>query len=165
VARPVRSWPAFLVLFVALALEIVPLPDSMQAFRPPFVVLALIYWIMMWPQRIGLGWAFLLGIALDIMHGQLLGQNAITLTIVAYLTLNFHLQIRIFPLWQLTMTVLALLSADVLIRSLIDGITGTAQAGFGPWIRVLVGTLLWPILMAILDQVRMGAETRPSDFD
>jgi rod shape-determining protein MreD len=152
-------------LFVALALEIVPLPDSMQAFRPPFVVLALIYWIMMWPQRIGLGWAFLLGIALDIMHGQLLGQNAITLTIVAYLTLNFHLQIRIFPLWQLTMTVLALLSADVLIRSLIDGITGTAQAGFGPWIRVLVGTLLWPILMAILDQVRMGAETRPSDFD
>jgi rod shape-determining protein MreD len=165
VARPVRSWPAFAVLFIALTLEIVPLPDGLQAFRPPFLALALIYWIMMWPQRIGLGWAFLLGIALDILHGQLLGQNAIALTIVAYLTLNFHLQIRICPLWQLTVTVLALLGADAGIRFLIDGISGTAHAGFGPWVRVLIGMLLWPFLMAILDSVRMGAETRPSEFD
>ena len=164
-ARPVRSWRAYFALFVALALEIAPIPDSLQAFRPPFMTMVLVYWIMMWPQRIGLGTAFLCGIALDILHGQLLGQNAITLTIVGYLTLNFHLQIRIFPLWQLTTAVLALLTADALIRFLIDGIAGSAPAGFGPWVRVLVGTLIWPILMAILDRVRMSAETRPSAFD
>ena len=164
-ARPVRNWPAFAALFVALALEILPLADGAQALRPPFVAMVLIYWIMMWPQRIGLGTAFLLGIALDVLHGQLLGQNAIALTVVGFLTLNFHLQIRIFPLWQLTVTVFALLAIDVLIRTLIDGFSGSPQAGFGPWVRVLIGTLIWPILMAVLDRIRMTAETRPSDFD
>ena len=164
-ARPVRSWPAFIALGVALGLEILPLPGALQALRPPFVAMVLIYWIMMWPQRIGLGTAFLLGVALDILHGQLLGQNALALTVLGFLTLNFHLQIRIFPLWQLTVTVLALLAVDALIRFLIDGFTGAPQAGFGPWVRVLIGTLIWPLVMAVLDRVRMSAETRPSDFD
>jgi rod shape-determining protein MreD len=164
-ARPVRTWPAFAALIAALALEILPLADALQMLRPPFLALALIYWIMMWPQRIGLGTAFLFGIALDVLHGQLLGQNAIALTMVGFLTLNFHLQIRIFPLWQLTVTVLALLGVDALIRLLIDGFTGNPPAGIGPWVRALIGTLIWPVLMAILDRIRMTAETRPSDFN
>ncbi len=164
-ARPAHSWPPFVALFVALAVEIAPLPEVLQLFRPPFVAMVLIYWIMMWPQRIGLGTAFLLGIAMDILHGQLLGQNALALTVVAFLTLRFHLQIRIFPLWQLTMTVFSLLAIDALLRFLIDGIAGFPRSGFGDWTRIMFGTLIWPILMAILDTLRMRAETRPSQFD
>ena len=164
-ARPIHSWPPYLALLVALAIEIAPLPEVLQLFRPPFVAMVLIYWIMMWPQRIGLGIAFVAGIALDILHGQLLGQNAFSLTVVAFLTLRFHLQIRIFPLWQLTMTVFALLAMDALLRFLIEGIAGLPRTGYGNWTRVIIGTLIWPILMAILDTLRMRAETRPSQFD
>ena len=164
-ARPVYSWPAYVALLVALALEIVPLPPVLELLRPPFVAMVLIYWIMMWPQLIGLGTAFLLGIALDILHGQLLGQNALALSIVGFLTLRFHLQIRIFPLWQLTMTVFALLAVDALLRFLVEGIAGLPRTGFENWTRIIVGTLIWPIVMAILDNLRLRAETQPSHFD
>ena len=164
-ARPVNSWPAYFALIIALALEIVPLPLSIQFMRPPFLAMTLIYWVMMWPQRIGLGTAFLFGIAIDILHGQLLGQNALAFTLVAFLTLHFHLQIRIFPLWQLTITVFALLTFDALISFFVDGIAGSIPAGFSQWGRVFIGTLFWPLLMAILDRKRMHAESRPSQFD
>ena len=65
---------------------------------------------------------------------------------------------------QTKLLVFALLAIDAFIRFLVDGFTGAPQAGIGPWVRVLIGTLLWPILMAVLDRVRMSAETRPSDF-
>ncbi|MEC9375309.1 MAG: rod shape-determining protein MreD, partial [Pseudomonadota bacterium] len=165
VLNKIRIWPLYLTLVIALALEITPLINSFQMLRPPIIAMVLIYWIMMWPERIGLGTAFLFGIGLDILHGQILGQNAMSLTIIAYLTIRFHLQIRIFPLWQLTIIVFALLTSNAIVHLLIDGVAGTSQIGFGPWIRILFGTLTWPILMAILDRIRIFAETKPSHFD
>ena len=123
---------AVIVAFVAaIALEVVPLPVSIQPFRPPLPAMVLIYWAMMWPHRFGLGTAFVIGICLDILHGQLLGQNALALCVVTYLTLRFHLQIRIFPLWQLTSAVFALLMVQAAILYLIDGLAGTDSGGIG----------------------------------
>jgi rod shape-determining protein MreD len=77
------------------------------------------------------------------------------LSIVAYLTLRFHLQIRIFPLWQLTMTVFALLGIDALLVFLIDGFAGNPLGDIGRWTPILSGAILWPPVMAILDGMRM----------
>jgi rod shape-determining protein MreD len=163
-ARPVRIWPVVVAFAVAMAFEIMPLPEVMQPFRPPLLVMVMIYWAMMWPERFGLGVAFCLGICLDVLHGQLLGQNALALTVVTYLTLRFHLQIRIFPLWQLTMTVFALLTFDALLQFLVEGLAGLVPGGFIRWTRVLTGTLLWPLFMGVMDRLRMSVEHRQANF-
>lgn len=164
-ARPIRVWPVYGVLFLAVALEIAPLPDALQLFRPPLVAMVLIYWAMMWPERIGVAIAFLLGIALDLLHGQLLGQNALALCTVTYLTLRFHLQIRIFPLWQLTMTVLALLLVDAFLQWLTEGIAGIPSAGWVRGIQALTGAILWPLAMGIMDRLRQQVEYRSPNFN
>jgi len=163
-ARQLRLWPVLVTFIAAIALDLVPLPDWLQAARPPLTVMLLIYWAMMFPERIGIGMAFVMGIALDILHGQLLGQNALVLCVVTYLTIRFHLRIRIFPLWQLTMTVFALLAVGAFIDFLIEGIAGLPQAGFMRWSQVLTGTLLWPLLLGLMDRLRMQIEHRESSF-
>ena len=163
-ARPLRVWPALVTFVAAIAIEIVPLPEAVQAFRPPLPAMVLIYWAMMWPERFGLMTAFVLGIVLDILHGQLLGQNALALCAVAYIAVRFHLQIRIFPLWQMTMTVLALLTLAAALQFVVEGIAGYGLSGLQRWPAILCGTLLWQPIMALLDQVRMQSETRGSNF-
>jgi rod shape-determining protein MreD len=44
----------YLSLIVALVLMILPLPDWVQIYRPNWVALALIYWSMALPKRVGL---------------------------------------------------------------------------------------------------------------
>jgi len=158
-ARAVRTWPAVVALLLAVALEVMPLPETLQALRPPLPTMVLVYWAMMWPERFGLLTAFVLGLSLDILHGQLLGENAFALCVVTYMTLRFHLQIRIFPLWQLTMTVFALLTLNAFLQVLVEGIAGLGTLRLQQWPRIIGGTLLWPVLMGILDRVRVQNES------
>jgi rod shape-determining protein MreD len=146
------------------ALVSLPLPDFFTPVRPPWATMAIIYWIMMWPRVFGLGTAWLIGLLLDILHGALLGQHALALTVVGYLTLHFHLQIRIFPLWQLTMTVFALLTIEAFILFWIDGVVGNPPAGVARWTQVLAGAILWPLVMALMDRARERIEHRDPTF-
>ena len=43
-------------------LQLTPLPQSMLPFKPYWIALVLIYWAIEAPDRIGLGFAFLLGV-------------------------------------------------------------------------------------------------------
>ena len=78
-ARNVKLWPAIASLLVALMLEVLPLPEILDSWRPPFLTLVLIYWCMMWPNKIGIITAFFSGLALDVLCGSLLGENALAL--------------------------------------------------------------------------------------
>jgi rod shape-determining protein MreD len=157
-------WPIWVVMLTTLALVSLPLPDLLTPFRPPWVALAVIYWVMMSPREFGLSSAWLVGLMLDIFQGGLLGQNALALTVIAFLTLRFHLQIRIFPLWQLTMTVFALLTVNAFIVFWIDGIVGNPLLGIARWTQVIFGAVLWPPVMAIMDRVREQTEPRDTTF-
>lgn len=153
-------WRLWAVLLVAAMLTAVPLPPGLDPFRPPWVTMGIVYWAMMWPRRCGIATAWLLGLILDLLQGSLLGQHALALSVVAYLTLRFHLQIRIFPLWQLTMTAFALLAIDAFIVFWIDGIAGAPTGDATRWLQVVAGAVVWPPVMAIFDRVRIGAEGR-----
>lgn len=163
-SRNTPRWPVWVILVIAAALVSVPLPDFFTPFRPPWATMAIIYWIMMWPRAFGLGTAWLVGLILDVLQGELLGQHAMALTVVGYLTLRFHLQIRIFPLWQLTATVFALMAIEAFILFWIDGVAGNPPVGLSRWTQVMTGAILWPIVMAIMDRVRERIERRDPTF-
>ena len=158
------SWPVWVILVAMTGLASVPLPDVITPLRPPLAAMAIIYWTMMWPRVFGLGSAWLVGLILDVLYGDLLGQHALALSVVAYLTMKFHLQIRIFPLWQLTATVFSLLAIEAFILFWIDGVAGNPPAGITRWTQVLAGAILWPVVMALMDRVRERLEHRDTTF-
>jgi len=165
VSRPAqRLWPVWLVQLVAVTLSVLPLPELLEPVRPPLAAMVVIYWCMMWPQRFGLGSAWIVGLLLDVLQGTLLGQHAVALAAIAYLTLKFHLQIRIFPLWQLTVTIFALLAINGLIILLIDGYAGNPLGGLARWSQILTGAVLWPLVMSLMDRVRQTLKKQDRTF-
>lgn len=148
-------WPVVACVLLALTLSILPLPGALEAFRPDWVALTLIYWSLTLPRGFGLVAAWLAGLALDVLQGTLLGQHALALTVTLYFPLQFHLRLRVFPVWQLAATVMALLALYQFILFWVNGITDVSAAAVHYWGPVLTGTLLWPPLMAFLDNMRM----------
>jgi rod shape-determining protein MreD len=151
-------------MLLALVAELLPLPAAIQPLRPAWTTMAVIYWSLMWPGRFGVFSAFLVGLLIDVGHGSLLGQHALSLSLVAWLVLRVHLQLRVFPLWQLTLAVFALMFLEAFVLLWIDGATGRAEFGPGRWGPVLAAGLMWPLLMAAMDRFRERLERRGSSF-
>ncbi|MDZ7770216.1 MAG: rod shape-determining protein MreD [Woeseiaceae bacterium] len=90
---------------------------------------------------------------LDVAQGTLLGQHALALSAVAYLTVRFHLQLRVFPLGQLTLTVAGLLAVYQFILFWINGVAGLSTPAIRFWGPLVSGTLLWPLVYFLLGRI------------
>lgn len=152
--RPARHTPIIVSVVLALMLAMAPMPGWADAFRPGWVALTLIYWSMTFPGSYSVGSAWIAGLVLDVAQGTLLGQHALALSIVIYVTVKFHLQLRQFPLLQLMATVFALLALYQFILFWVNGVAGIAAPASSYWGPVLSGTIVWPLVSAMLTSVR-----------
>ncbi len=152
-----RQVPIVMSIIIALMLAIAPMPDWAIAFRPDWVTLTLIYWAMSMPRYYSVGSAWIVGVILDVAQGTLLGQHALALTLIIYISVKFHLQMRQFPLLQMTTTVFAMLALYQFILFWINGVAGITSPAIMYWGPVLTGTLLWPPLSLLLTNVRHRA--------
>ena len=156
--RAGRGWLAILASFVvALVLTAIPLPGWAAPWQPLWVTLVLVYWCMGAPQHVGVGAGWLVGIVLDVLEGGLLGQNALAMAAVAFLTTTFHLRLRMFPLWQQGVTVLVLMLVNLGLIAWVKGITDTFTGGWWFWLPALTSGLIWPWLFIIMRDVRRHA--------
>ena len=144
----------FVSLCVAMTLMILPLPDWARPFRPQWVTLILIYWVLALPHGIGVGVGFLVGIAVDVLTGTLLGQHALSFSVVAYATVKLHQRVRVFPLWQQSLVVLLFLVSEHLIALWVIGATHKQPPGLIYWIVPLLGAILWPWVFVLMRDVR-----------
>jgi rod shape-determining protein MreD len=152
--RASRRLPVIVTFIVGLMLAIMPLPDSLQAFRPDWLALLVIFWSMQLPRTWSVGSAWIIGIVLDVTYGTLLGQHALALCLVAFITVRFHLLMRVFPLSQLAFTVFALLSLYQFMLFWTNGVTGISAPAVTYWGPVIVGSLVWPFAYMFLSGVR-----------
>lgn len=157
--RALRHVPVIVTILIALMLTIMPLPDSVAAFRPDWLALILVYWAMMVPRSYSVGIAWLSGIVLDVAQGTILGQHALALCVIVYITVKFHLLMRVFPLSQLTATAFALLALYQFLLFWINGVAGVSASAIDYWAPVLSGTLVWPVLSTFLSGVRYRVQT------
>jgi len=150
-------WIVLVTFLAALMLTVMPLPDWIVAWRPTWVAMVVIYWSLALPQRVGIGTAWVLGILLDVLQGSLLGQHAIGLAIVAYVTLKLHLQIRQHPLYQQSLFVGLLVAIYLCLVVWVNGIIGRSPHSWSFLTPVMTSMLLWPWLFVILRDIRRRA--------
>ena len=155
--RASRRLPVVITLVVGLMLTIMPLSDSFETFRPDWLALLLIFWAMQLPRTWSVGSAWIVGIVLDVAYGTMLGQHALALCIIVFVTVRMHLLMRVFPLLQLTATVFALLALYQFILFWINGVSGVSSPAIAYWAPVLTGTALWPFLYMFLSGIRYRA--------
>ncbi len=137
----------------------VPLPESIVPFRPDWLALLAIFWAIQLPRTWSVGSAWVVGILLDVALGTLLGQHALALCVVAFVTVRFHLLMRVFPLSQLTATVFAMLALYQFLLFWVNGVAGVDAPAISYWAPIVTGTLLWPVAFVMLSGVRFRART------
>ncbi len=151
--RASSNLPVLVTIVVALMLTMTPLPDSVAAFRPDWVALIMIFWALNIPRSYSVGAAWIVGVFVDVTQGTLLGQYALAMCAITYITVKFHLLMRVFPLLQLTATIFALLALYQFLLFWINGVAGVNAPAVSYWGPVLTGALIWPLLYSFMSRM------------
>jgi len=108
-------WVIYASILAALLFTLLPLPVDWRGFRPDVAALALFYWVLALPHRVGVATAFTVGVTQDLIEGAPLGLSSPGLMLATLLLLYNYQRIRQFDLLQqsLAILVLMLLSAGI----------------------------------------------------
>ncbi len=148
------GWIVFATFIAAFILTILPMPGWLVLMRPEWAALALIYWCMALPQRIGVGIGWTVGLFIDVLRAGLLGQHALAFAFIAYVTLHLHRRVRVFPLWQQATSVLILIVLEQILILWVKGISGQPPQSWTYWLPSLTSMLVWPPVFILLRAIR-----------
>ncbi|ANP77627.1 MULTISPECIES: rod shape-determining protein MreD [Vibrio] len=144
----------FCSFLIALILQTIPWPGSLDLFRPSWLLLVTCYWVLALPHRVNVGSALILGLLWDLLIGSTLGIRGMMMAIVMYIIAMNFLVIRNMALWQQAMIIAAL---TVLFEVLIFfGEYLIQDVVFNPlslW-SALINCILWPWMFLLMRRVR-----------
>lgn len=150
-ARARNVWVIVLSLVFAGVLAIVPLPLWLELWRPDWVALVLVYWVIALPHRVGLFTAWIVGFLLDVLEGNLLGLNSMVLTAMAYIALTLYQRLRMFTPLQQSMIMLMMVGTGQLFIFWVQAATGRNTADNLMFVMSAVtSALLWPLVFVSL---------------
>ncbi|ELA08978.1 rod shape-determining protein MreD [Moraxella macacae 0408225] len=134
---------------VASIFSVYPLNASIAVFRPMWLVMVLIFWLVFQPTLIGVGLAFFVGLLADLLTDSRLGQQALCAVLVAFFVKfisGYLKQLSSGLVWLLAVACLLLYqSALIFLHFFTQGI-------FAPQLlfAMLLSVMLWPVLVAVL---------------
>jgi len=155
------TWVVYLTFMVAFLLSVVPFPEWALDYRPQWVAMVLIYWAIALPYRVGIGFAWVTGLLVDILDGSLLGLNALALAVIAYITLSLHQRLRMFSSLQQSGVVLAMTGLYLMMTHWMKIAANQAvTSDLFFLLGALSSAFLWPWLFVLLRQMRRSFSVR-----
>jgi len=146
----------YATLLFALLCQLFPWTGQGIIFRPDFMLVVLLYWLLRTPHICNVGTAWIIGLLVDLATGSLLGQHALAFTLTAYITLSFQRRMVLFSVLQIAFYIFGLLFFTrfvILILKLLAGYEVPSWHYFWP---VLTGMILWQLL-----RIAFGSLARP----
>lgn len=138
----------------ALFLAMIPLPVTLEAWRPAFVAMLVIYWSLLTPHRVGVATAWVAGFALDGFSGSILGQHAFGFAMVAYICQTVYQRLRRLHQVRQASFVFVLVGLAGLFSYWVDSLAARSVADFDFLKEALVSALLWPAFYAVMERYR-----------
>jgi rod shape-determining protein MreD len=144
-ANPVFIWGSLL-----LAMMVNMLPLGRTPWLPDVLALALVFWSVHQPLRVGIGAAFVFGLATDVHQGALLGQHALAYTILSYFAITIHRRLLWFSVPSQAVQVFPLFAAAHAIQILVRMLAGGIFPGWTVFLTPMIEALLWPVVSVLL---------------
>ena len=155
-ANPLFIWGS---LVVALLLNL--FPWGQLSFVPDWLALALLFWNVHQPRRVGIGASFVFGLLMDVHNGALFGEHALAYTLISYGAITLHRRMTWFPIGAQALHVLPLLLVAQVASLAVRMWVGGNWPGLGYFAESLVGTALWPVISWLL----LAPQRRPTERD
>ena len=138
----------------ALLLSVVPLPAAAAPWQVAWPQLILIYWCMALPHHCGVKYAWATGLAMDLFHGGIFGQNALFCVMLAYAVIALHQFMRFLPLAQQMLFIGLLLLLPTTLSVWLESVVHGGGVHWTRWGAVVTSMLVWPWVFAVLRRVR-----------
>jgi rod shape-determining protein MreD len=135
---------------LALAFTLNGVRSWTQFLMPPLVLLVTLYWVLFGPLVYGLGFAFAIGLLLDLIFGTAAGDHALAFCATAYLAQLLEHRVRHFTIPYQCLVAGAL----TLVYQLIVVAFGLVEDGgtlrLAQFYSALGAMLAWPLLVSVL---------------
>lgn len=144
-----------LVLFSAMGamvLSLLPLPNWAVAWWPRWMVLVVIFWSLVLPERVGVGSAWLLGLWMDILQGTLIGEQALALSLVSFIVIQLHGGLQILGKFQRVLIVFGLVLGYQLFLLMLQKLFGKMPFSWFYLIPPFTSALCWPLVYVLLSR-------------
>ncbi len=142
--------PFFIALTLTLACAFNMLPLGRQPAMPDLLAVALVFWNVHQPRRVGVGLAFLFGLLIDVHQGALLGQHALAYTLLSFVAITVHRRLLWFGVFEQALQVLPLFAAAHLVSLVVRLLAGDMFPGWWMLAAPLFEALLWPLVSLVL---------------
>lgn len=144
-ASPVFIW---CTLIAALLLDMLPL--GRIPWMPEFLALVLVFWSVHQPLKVGIGMAFMFGLAIDVHQTSLLGQHAFSYTMLSFLAAMIQRRLLWFTVPLQALQVLPLFAAAHGVEMILRLLGGGVFPGWIVLVAPLAEALLWPVASVLL---------------
>ncbi len=141
---------SFMLATLALGLTLNLLPWASITGLPDWLSLVIVFWSVHEPRRMGIGFAWVLGLMMDAANGALLGQHALAYSMLAFAAIALSRRLLWFPLWPQALHVFVLLLAAQLVMLAVRMSAGGAFPGFWYFASSVIAAALWPFATYVL---------------
>jgi rod shape-determining protein MreD len=136
---------AFIAFTLGITFILNVLPWGKMPWVPDFLALALVFWNIHQPRKVGIGIAFLFGLLMDVHDASLLGEHALAYSVVSYGAISLHRRVPWFGAGGQMLHMLPLFFVSRLIILVVRLAVGGPMPGWAFFLPALTSTLLWPI--------------------
>lgn len=140
-----------LAVFIALSLSIIPLPELISGFRPPWVLMLVLYVQFYMPRYFRVTWVFLVGLALDVLLVSVFGEHAFALLLTSCLAASKTRRFSFFSTSQQMLLITLFCVIYELIFVLMEASMSYPAHMIPAMITVLITMVLWPWLKLVAD--------------
>ena len=144
-ASPMFIWGSMLG---ALLLNMLPIGRT--PWLPDVLAMVLVFWSVHQPLRIGVGAAFIFGLAMDVHQAALLGQHALAYTALSFFAITIHRRLLWFTVPSQAVQVFPLFAAAHAIALVIRLIAGANFPGWDIILAPILEAMLWPVASILL---------------
>ena len=144
----------YLTLIVAIILTMVPLPVAIDMFRPDWVALVVLYWVIALPHHLNVVRAWIVGLIMDILLGSTLGIHALSMAVISCVVAAQYQKIRNFSVWQQALVMGSLIFVGQLLIFWVEHLFASPRLNTPFVWASLSPTLLWPSVYLFLRYIR-----------
>ncbi len=142
--------PFFILFTLVLALAFNLLPLGRQPAMPDLLAVALVFWNVHQPRRVGVGVAFVFGLVMDVHQGALLGQHALAYTLLSYVAITIHRRLLWFGVVEQALQIMPLFYAAFGVSLAVRLLAGDMFPGWWSLLAPALEAFVWPIATVAL---------------
>ena len=156
--RPTSRDPLFAIIIsviMASALMVYPLSYEVSGWRPLFMLMITLFWVLCQPTWCGVWFAFGTGLFVDLLVDAPLGMNALSFVLISFIARFLTRERRILTFSNLWVISAIAILAHLFFIWIAQVMSGVHFSFARHWQPLLSSVLVWPVIYYLLKKWRI----------